>query len=148
MKPRRHTTEFVLNSILGTLGDIKSGIDGKPSKNDDCGGITTASKQLHAAQYLFENSSQLGTCEIVVDGLEEELEKLEGKLPPDLARRLTKQRKVLRDVVKHMVTATKESTEKAAAKSTPIPSVKRWNEQQEVLRKKAVSGSNYPEPTY
>mmetsp|Transcript_59876 Transcript_59876/g.71309 ORF Transcript_59876/g.71309 Transcript_59876/m.71309 type:complete len:93 (-) Transcript_59876:470-748(-) len=70
---------------------------------------------------------------------------VEGKLPPDLARRLTKQRKVLRDVVKHMVTATKESTEKAAAKSTPIPSVKRWNEQQEVLRKKAVSGSNYPE---
>ncbi|KAL7498904.1 hypothetical protein ACHAWT_008594 [Skeletonema menzelii] len=145
MKPRHHTTDFVLKSIVGTLGGIKSGTDGSPSKNNDLGGITTASKQLHATQHLFEISSRLGTCETIIDGIDEELEQLEGQLPSDLARRLTRQKRIIKEVITPMITASKASTEAAAAKLSPIPAVKRYNEQQETLRRKAVSGCKNPE---
>eukprot|EP00984_Skeletonema_dohrnii_P027209 scaffold16713_cov159-Skeletonema_dohrnii-CCMP3373.AAC.2 len=44
-----------------------------------------------------------------------------------------------------MIAATKVSTEAAAAQLAPIPSVKRYNEQQEVRCRKAVSECKHPE---
>ena len=138
MKPRHHTNEFVLRSILGDLGNIQSGTDGNPSKNDVGGGITTTSRQLHATQHLFENSSRLGTCEILMKSLDEKFQELEDELESGLAKKVKKQRNMLRNVITPMLAATKVSTEAAAAQLAPIPSVKRYNEQQEVRRRKAV----------
>ena len=139
MKPRHHTNDYVLHSILGTLDDIKSGTDSNPSKNDDSGGITTTSKQLHATQHLFENASRLETCQAMMRSFNEGCEQLlESELSPSSVRKFKKHRDYINKYIGPMISVTKVSIEAAAKKLAPIPSVKRYNEQQEVLRRKAV----------
>ena len=123
-KPRHHTKEFVLKKLVGDLGRITSGTDGESSKKED-GGITTTIKQLHATQKLYENSSRLGTCQVLMDGLDERLKEREEKLPASSAKELNKERRMLREIIAPMLTDTKVNTEAAAANLSPIAAVKR-----------------------
>eukprot|EP00985_Skeletonema_marinoi_P025838 scaffold19360_cov223-Skeletonema_marinoi.AAC.1 len=77
--------------------------------------------------------------------LDEKFQELEDELESGLAKKVKKQRNMLRNVITPMLAATKVSTEAAAAQLAPIPSVKRYNEQQEVRRRKAVKECTHPE---
>jgi hypothetical protein len=134
--------QFVLKTLLGGLSNSNSG---STSSNVDNGGITTTSQQLFATQNLYENSSRLGTCGILMDGLDERLIELEKKLPADLAIELKKERSLLRNIITPMIHTSEDSTKAAAKLLKPLPAVKRYNDQQEVKRRREVADSKEPE---
>lgn len=142
---RPSNRQFVLKTLLGDLGSLRNSNSGSTSSNVDNGGITTTSQQLFATQNLYENSSRLGTCGILMDGLDERLTELEKKLPVDLAIELKKERSLLRDIITPMIHTSKDSTIDAAKLLKPLPGVKRYNEQQEVKRRREVADSKEPE---
>ena len=125
---RPSNRKFVLKTLLG---DLKYSNSSSTSSNVDNGGITTTSQQLFATQNLFENSSRLGTCGILMDGLDERLSELEKKLPAELAIELQKERSLLRDIITPMIHTSEESMGDAAQNLTPMPGVKRYSEQSE-----------------
>lgn len=126
-QPRHHTKEFVLNALLGGLSGSNR------TKEDVSGGITSTSKQFHASQSLFENSSRLGTCAVLMDGLDERLTEFIKKLPKKQAEALKKEQTLLRKTITPMLATTKVSTESAAQELSPIAGAKKENERKEVL---------------
>ncbi len=138
-QPRHHTKQFVLKTLLDGLSGTNR------SNEDDNGGITSTTKQFYATQNLFENASRLGTCGILMDGLDERLTELGENLSPEQAKALKKEQTLLRNIITPMLLTTKVSTESAAQKLSPIASAKRENERKEVLRKQAVTTSKTPE---
>ena len=125
-QPRHHTKQFVLKTLFGGLSGSNR------SDEDDNGGITSATKQFYATQHLYENSSRLGTCGILMDGLDERLTEFINELPEEQANALKKEQKLLRDIITPMLLTTKVSTESAAKTMGPIAGIKRENERKEV----------------